>query len=206
MSRGLKYDGSIMEIAGLYDLDELREVGGIVDYTVGPPGVKVWLLAEHPDPKQRHYLQLYKMGEGPLYPFWIPYHLVHFETPFSIARVVLFGDNLAPPLDGPVVEVCAMAKRDLAAGEVLDEYGMYMTYGEAVNVEEMSAERYLPEGLVEGCRVRRPISKDAVLTYDDVELPAGRIADRLRAEQYAHFRNDVWLEELVVKPATTLAS
>jgi len=38
---------------------------------------------------------------------------VHFETPFSIARVVLFGDELAPPLDGPVVEVCAVAKRDL---------------------------------------------------------------------------------------------
>jgi predicted homoserine dehydrogenase-like protein len=30
-----------------------------------------------------------------------------------------------------VVEVCAVAKRDLQAGEVLDEYGMYTTYGEA---------------------------------------------------------------------------
>ena len=29
---------------------------------------------------------------------------------------------------------------------------MYMTYGEAANVEEMSAGRYLPEGLVAGCR------------------------------------------------------
>ncbi len=131
MSRGLKYDGSIMEIQKLYDIDELRALGGIVDYTVGPPLIKVFVLAEHEDPKQRHYLNLYKMGEGPLYPFWTPYHLVHFETPFSIARVVLFGDELAPPLDGPVVEVCAVAKRDLKAGEVLDEYGMYMTYGEA---------------------------------------------------------------------------
>jgi predicted homoserine dehydrogenase-like protein len=197
MSRGVEYDGPIMEIASLYDVDEARELGGIVDYTVGPPEVKVFCLAEHPDSKQRRYLELYKFGEGPLYPFWIPYHLPHFETPNAIARVVLFGDNVAPPLAGPVVEVCAVAKRNLQAGEVLDEYGMYMTYGEAVNVDEMSAGQYLPEGLVEGCRLRRDVSQDQVLTYEDVDLPPGRLADRLRAEQYRHFRGETWLEELL---------
>jgi predicted homoserine dehydrogenase-like protein len=197
MSRGVAYDGSVMEIASLYDLEEARELGGIVDYTVGPPGVKVFCLAEHEDPKQRHYLELYKLGEGPLYPFWIPYHLVHFEAPSSIARVVLLGDNLAPPLDGPTVEVCAVAKRALVAGETLDEYGMFMTYGEAANADEMSVGRYLPEGLVEGCRLRRDVAQDEVLTYDDVELPAGRLADRLRAEQYRHFRGESWLDELI---------
>ena len=64
-----------------------------------------------------------------------------------------FRDSVAKPLGGPVVEVCAVAKRDLKAGEMLDDYGMYMTYGEAVNVEEMSSGRYLPEGLVEGCKL-----------------------------------------------------
>ncbi len=167
---------------------------------MGPAGVKIFVLAEHADPKQRHYLELYKMGEGPLYPFWVPYHLVHFETPSSIARVVLFGDNLAPPLAGPVVEVAAVAKRDLVAGEVLDEYGMYTTYGEATNVEEMSSKRYLPEGLVEGCQLVRPIPKDRVITYDDVILPKGRIADQLRAEQYRHFRAETWLEERLAAP------
>jgi predicted homoserine dehydrogenase-like protein len=195
MSRGRQYDGSIMDIQKLYDIDELRALGGIVDYTVGPAMVKVFCLAEHADPKQRHYLNLYKMGEGPLYPFWIPYHLVHFETPNAIARVVLFGDELAPPLGGPVVEVCAVAKRDLKGGEVLDEYGMYMSYGEAVNAEEMSVQRYLPEGLVEGCKLLRDVTKDQVLTYADVELPPGRLADQLRAEQYRHFRADTWLDE-----------
>ncbi len=202
MSRGRVYDGNILEIQKLYDLEAIREIGGIIDYTVGPQGVKVFVLAEHSDPKQRHYLNLYKMGEGPLYPFWIPYHLVHFEAPNSIARVVLFDDELAPPLGGPVVEVCAVAKRDLKAGEVLDEYGMYMTYGEAANAEEMSSERYLPEGLVEGCRLKRDIPKDQALRYADVELPAGRIADTLRAEQYAHFRGENWLTE-AIKPSTS---
>jgi predicted homoserine dehydrogenase-like protein len=199
MSRGLAYDGSIMDIHKLYDIEELRALGGIVDYTVGPPLIKVFILAEHPDPKQRHYLNLYKMGEGPLYPFWTSYHLVHFEVQNAIARVVLFGDEVAPPLGGPVVEVCALAKRDLVAGDVLDGYGMYMTYGEAVNADEMSAMRYLPEGLVEGCTLRRDVPKDQVLTYDDVDLPAGRLADRLRAEQYLHFRGEAWLESLLAR-------
>ena len=201
MSRGVPFDGSPLELPSLYDIEEVRALGGIVDYTVGPSSVKVFCLAEHSDPKQRHYLNLYKLGDGPLYPFWIPYHLPTFEAPNAIARVVLLGDGLAPPLAGPVVEVCAVAKRDLRAGEVLDDYGMFMTYGEAVNVEEMSAGRYLPEGLVEGCRLRTDVARDEVLTYDDVELPADRIADRLRAEQYRHFRGETWLEERLLVAA-----
>jgi predicted homoserine dehydrogenase-like protein len=62
-----------------------------------------------------------------------------------------------------------------------------MTYGEAVNSDEMRSARYLPEGLVLGCRLLRDITKDSVITYDDVELPKGRLADRLREEQYSHF-------------------
>ena len=201
MSRGLEYRGDIMQIGKIYDIDELRHLGGIIDYVVGTPLTKVYVLAEHPDPKQQHYLNLYKMGEGPLYSFFIPYHLVHFEVPNSIARVVLFRDSLAQPLAGPVVEVCAVAKRDLKAGEILDDYGMYMTYGEAVNVDEMSQQQYLPEGLVEGCKLRRDVKKDAVLTYSDVDLPPNRLADRLRAEQYRHFRAETWLEDLISVPA-----
>jgi len=197
MSRGAKYEGDVMKIGKLYDIEELRRLGGIVDYVVGTPLTKVYCLAEHPDPKQQHYLNLYKMGEGPLYSFFLPYHLVHFEVPNAIARVALLRDSVARPLGGPVVEVCAVAKRDLKAGEVLDDYGMYMTYGEAVNADEMSNSRYLPEGLVEGCKLRRDIIKDAVLTYADVELPQGRLADQLRAQQYRHFRGETWLEERI---------
>ena len=197
MSRGLEYRDDVMKIGKLYDIDALRRQGGIVDYVVGTPLTKVYCLAEHPDPKQQHYLNLYKMGDGPLYSFFLPYHLVHFEVPNAIARVVLLRDSVAKPLGGPVVEVCAVAKRDLNEGEVLDDYGMYMTYGEAVNADEMCKYRYLPEGLVEGCKLKHAIKKDAVITYDDVALPHGRMADRLRAEQYRHFRGENWLEELV---------
>ena len=196
MSRGLEYREDVMKIGRLYDIEELRRLGGVVDYVVGTPLTKVYCLAEHPDPRQQHYLNLYKMGDGPLYSFFLPYHLVHFEVPNAIARVALLRDSVARPLGGSVVEVCAVAKRDLKADEVLDDYGMYMTYGEAVNADEMSNNRYLPEGLVEGCKLKRDIAKDKVLTYEDVELPRGRLADQLRAQQYRHFRGETWLEEL----------
>lgn len=201
MSRGMEYKDDVMKIGKLYDVEEVRKLGGIVDYVVGTPLTKVYILAEHPDPKQQHYLNLYKMGDGPLYSFFIPYHLVHFETPASIARVAIFRDSLAKPLGGPVVEVCAVAKRDLKAGETLDDYGMYMTYGEAVNADEMCRNRYLPEGLVEGCLLKREVAKDSVITYDDVTLPPNRLADQLRAEQYRVFRKETWLEELIATHA-----
>src|SRR5438132_2077714 len=197
MSRGLAYRDDVMTIGRLYDIEELRRLGGVVDYVVGTPLTKIYCLAEHPDPRQQHYLNLYKMGEGPLYSFFVPYHLVHFEVHNAIARVALFQDSVAKPLGGPVVEVCAVAKRELKAGEVLDDYGMYMTYGEAVNANEMSAARLLPDGLVQGCTLTRNIAKDAVLTYDDVILPGKRLADRLRAEQCRHFRHEAWLEDIV---------
>jgi predicted homoserine dehydrogenase-like protein len=205
MSRGVEFHGDPQELARRYDVNDLRERGGIVDYTVGPSWAKVYCLAEHPDLKQRHYLKLYKMGDGPLYPFWTPYHLVHFEVPNAIARVALFRDSIAKPLAGPVVEVCACAKRDLKAGEVLDEYGGYTTYGEAVNTKEMSDEQYLPEGLVEGCVLVRDVAKDQVLRYADVELPPGRLADRLRAEQYRHFDSSTWLENRLGAPTASIA-
>jgi len=70
---------------------------------------------------------------------------------------------------------------------VLDNYGHFMTYGEAVGTAERQAGAYLPEGLVEGCRLKRDVRRDAVLTFDDVHRPPHRMADRLYEEQTARF-------------------
>jgi predicted homoserine dehydrogenase-like protein len=185
---GYDHAGHVDELTSRYDVDELRALGGIVDYCVGSkPGPGVFVFATHDDPKQRHYLNLYKLGEGPLYSFYTPYHLCHFEVPLSVARAVLFGDAVLQPLDGPRVEVVATAKRDLEAGEVLDGLGGFMTYGQAEVAPVAREEKLLPMGLAVGCRLTRNVAKDTVLTYEDVVLPAGRTVDALRAEQDAHF-------------------
>jgi predicted homoserine dehydrogenase-like protein len=185
---GYDFNGHVDEMTKMYDVDQLREWGGIVDYVVGTkPGPGVFVFATHDDPKQRHYLNLYKLGEGPLYSFYTPYHLCHFEVPLSVARAVLFKDYVLSPLGAPLVDVVTTAKIDLKAGETLDGIGCYMTYGQCENSEIAQKQNLLPMGLAEGCRLKRDISKDQVLTYDDVELPADRLCDKLRAEQNAYF-------------------
>ena len=174
----------IKEVAGLYPLEALLQGNGIVDYVVGAePGPGVFVLGTHDHPIQKHYLNLYKLGEGPLYCFYTPYHLCHFEVPHTVARAVLFNDAAIAPLAGPTVDVIATAKIDLQQGQVLDGLGHYMTYGLCENHATVSAGNLLPIGLAEGCRLRRDIPKDQVLTYDDVVLPEGRLCDRLRDEQ-----------------------
>lgn len=185
---GYDFSGHVDEMTSMYDIDQLKSLGGIVDYVVGAkPGPGVFVFGTHDDPKQRHYLNLYKLGEGPLYSFYTPYHLCHFEVPLSVARVVLFHDAVMAPIAAPVVDVITVAKIDLKAGETLDGIGFYMTYGQCENSEVVQAENLLPMGLAEGCRLKRDLPKDRALTYDDVELPPNRLSDKLRAEQNAYF-------------------
>jgi predicted homoserine dehydrogenase-like protein len=185
---GYDFSGHVDEMTSMYDVDQLKALGGIVDYVVGAkPGPGVFVFGTHDDPKQRHYLNLYKLGEGPLYSFYTPYHLCHFEVPLSVARVVLFRDAVMAPIAAPVVDVITVAKIDLKAGETLDGIGFYMTYGQCENSEIVQAENLLPMGLAEGCRLKRDLPKDRALTYDDVELPPNRLSDKLRAEQNAYF-------------------
>jgi predicted homoserine dehydrogenase-like protein len=185
---GWDHPGHVDELTTRYDVAELQALGGVVDYVVGArPGPGVFVLATHDDPRQRHYLNLYKLGEGPLYSFYTPYHLCHFEVPLSVARAVLFGDAVLAPLGEPLVDVVATSKRDLQPGEVLDGIGGYTTYGQAENSATAAAEQLLPMGLAEGCTLRSPLGKDTVLTWDDVELPSGRLVDALWEEQRAMF-------------------
>ncbi|MBH8565033.1 Gfo/Idh/MocA family oxidoreductase [Nostoc sp. CENA67] len=185
---GYDFTGHVDEMTHMYDVEQLKQLGGIVDYVVGAkPGPGVFVFATHEDPKQRHYLNLYKLGEGPLYSFYTPYHLCHFEVPLSVARAVLFGDAVMTPIAGPLVDVVTTAKIDLKAGETLDGIGYYMTYGQCENSDIVQEQKLLPMGLAEGCRLKRDIPRDQVLTYDDVELPSGRLCDQLRAEQNAYF-------------------
>lgn len=178
----------ITEAAKLYDPEELISGPGIVDYVVGAqPGPGVFVLGTIEHPRQRHYLNLYKLGEGPLYCFYTPYHLCHFEVPATIARAALFGDAAIAPIAGPEVEVVALAKRDLKAGEAIDELGGYTVYGEAETAGITARDNLLPIGVAVGATLRRDLPKDAVLTYADVDLPEGRLVDRLRLEQAAMF-------------------
>ena len=185
---GLEYTGHVDDLRQVYDADELRAKGGIVDYVVGlkpPPGI--FVIAAHEDKVQQQYLGYYKMGKGPLYSFYTPMHICHFDFPISIARIALGKDPVIAPDYGPMVDVISIAKRDLKAGEIIDGLGGFHTYGECETYDRTVTDRLLPIGLAEGCTLTRDVPKDRALTYDDVKIPQGRLCDQLRAEQETQF-------------------
>jgi predicted homoserine dehydrogenase-like protein len=185
---GHEYKGHVDDLTVRFDVEDLKARGGIVEYVVGSaPSPGVFVFAAASDERQLIYLDYGKLGKGPLYSFYVPYHLTIFEVPLTAARVVLFRDAAIAADHGPKVDVVAAAKIDLKAGEVLDGLGGYMTYGLCENADVTHTGKLLPIGLAEGCRLKRDIPKDQVMTYDDVEIPAGRLVDELRAEQDIHF-------------------
>jgi predicted homoserine dehydrogenase-like protein len=177
----------VSETIDKFSLEELLN-GGLVDYILGAePGPGVFILGYNEHPIKKQYMEYFKMGNGPLYVFYVPYHLPHLETPITIARVVLFNDSTITPKSGPVCEAVAIAKTDLKAGETLDGIGGFTCYGMIENRETMIREKFLPMGLTEGCTLKYDIPIDRPLTFNDVEFPEGRLIDRLYKEQNSLF-------------------
>jgi predicted homoserine dehydrogenase-like protein len=104
-----------------------------------------------------------------------------------VARAVLFKDPTLAPLGAPICDTISVAKRDLKAGETLDGMGGFTCYGLIDSYAVCQRENHLPIPLSLGCRLKREIAKDQPIGYADVDLPQGRLCDKLRAEQGSHF-------------------
>ena len=172
-----------------YPAKDLNSKEGIVDYIVGvyPPG-GVFVVAKAKSKKQNHYLSYYKLGNGPFYTFYTPYHICHFEVPSSIARAILFKDITIAPLSKPMVDVITVAKKDIEKGELIDGLGGFATYGICENYKTARSQKLLPIGLAEGCIANKSIKKDQVIKFSDVILPKGRLIDKLWEEQINAFK------------------
>lgn len=178
----------VNEAVSLFPLEKMLECG-LVDYILGAePGPGVFVLGYNDHPERKGYMRYFKMGEGPLYVFYVPYHLPHLEGPLTAARAVLFNDAAVAPLAGPVCDVITIAKTDLKAGETIDGIGGFKAYGTIENAEVCREENLLPMGVAEGCRLRKDIAKDQAIRYDDVERPRDRLIDQLRDEQDRYFK------------------
>jgi predicted homoserine dehydrogenase-like protein len=161
---------------------------GCVDYSVGKgvaPGIFVIVKAPHPRIAER--LTDLKMGPGPYYSFLRPYHLTSLEVPLTCARIALYGKADMQPLDRPVAEVCAVAKKDLQPGDQLDAIGEYTYRSWTMTAEDARKAGAIPCGLLEGGAITAPIAKGEMITYTNAKPnPAARIV-ALRAKQDAMF-------------------
>jgi predicted homoserine dehydrogenase-like protein len=181
----------VKEAANLFPRDELLN-GGLVDFLLGAePHTGAYVIGYSENPIDMDFMNYFKMGSGPFYVFYTPFHLPQVQVIPTIARAALFGDATTAPIGKPVCEVLTVAKRDLKAGEALDGIGGFTCYGVIENADVAQQENLLPIGLSESCRVKCDIPKDQPITYDDVEIPAGRLCDKLRNEQVRHFASMV---------------
>jgi len=177
--------GHVNEIGQKLPLEQMLN-GGLVDFALGAaPNTGAWIVIHESSVPKQKTLSYLKMGDGPLYVLYTPYHLPHIQIASTIARAALINDPTTAPIGASICEVATIAKRDLKAGEVLDGVGGFMTYGVIDNADAFFADNLLAMGLSEGARLLRDVPKDQLITVKDVELPAGRHCDVLRAEQLA---------------------
>src|SRR5215207_4751470 len=105
-----------------------------------------------------------KVGKGPFFTLYRPFHLTSLETPLSAARACLHRRPDIEPLDEPVAEAVAIAKRDLKPGDVLGRIGEYDYRGWAMTWKEAQRAGAMPIGLVEAAKVTKPVKKGDYLT------------------------------------------
>lgn len=161
---------------------------GWVEYSLGAaPHTGAFVICHNDHPEKRKLMSYLKMGSGPLYMFYQPYHLPPWQIAHSVARAALFNDPTITPRGAPVCDTVSYAKRDLRSGERLDGMGGFTCYGLVDRYATCRRENALPIAVSLDCRLLRDVPKDHPIGYGDVELPRGRLVDSLRAEQDARF-------------------
>ncbi|MBW1712352.1 MAG: homoserine dehydrogenase, partial [Deltaproteobacteria bacterium] len=167
----------VQEVLDLFDFTRYGDQG-VVDYILGAePGGGVFVVGYCDDEIQQGYLKYLKMGDGPYYLFYRPYHLVPVETPRAVAAAALYGRPILEPKQGRVSDVYAYAKRDIQAGETIDRgIGGPHFYGMIDDCGRASRQGGVPIALLASedgkeARIKRTLRRDRPLSYDDVDLP-----------------------------------
>ncbi len=172
----------------------LREDGGIVtrpgvvDFVQGQSMAGgVFITCRVHDRRIGNDLRHLKVGNGKYATFFRPHHLWFLEAPIAFAEAYFLRKVTLAPLGWPVAESMAMAKRDLQAGDILDDFGGYTFYGLIDRAEVAQALDALPAGLAPGAQVVAPVRKGQVIRWADVRLDESSAVVMLRREQDAQW-------------------
>ena len=141
---------------------------GCVDYSIGKgvaPGVFCIVGTDHPRVLER--LIDLKVGKGPYFTLFRPYHLTSLEVPLSAARAVLHKRADMVPLEQPIAEAITVAKRDLKPGETLGKIGETEYRAWAMTHAAARSANAVPLGLAEGAKVIKPVKAGEYLTYEN---------------------------------------
>ena len=167
----------VHEVFSLFDFYSIWNSGQpVVDYVLGAePNGGVFAIGHCENPYQRSMLSYYKMGEGPFYLFYRPYHLCHVEAMAGIAAACLDGLSVLAPTYGLRTNVFAYAKRPLRKGETLDGLGGFCCYGLIENCNANGVNPGLPICLADDVTLERDIPRDGRIQLKDVRYSPGRL-------------------------------
>lgn len=167
---------TVTEVLDLFDFASIwTDESALVDYVLGAqPGGGVFVVGASDDPYQRNMLEYYKMGNGPFYLFYRPYHLCHVEAMKSVAEAVLDRTPLLQPTYGFRTNVIAYAKTNLRAGDSCDGIGGYTCYGMIENTGQDGTTDGLPVCLAKDVVLARNVARGARITIADIEMPGDR--------------------------------
>ncbi|GAC1536948.1 MAG: hypothetical protein NVS2B7_06970 [Herpetosiphon sp.] len=156
---------------------------GVVDYAIGDVAPGVFVVFTTKLPVVVDELRYLKMGDGPNWVLYRPYHLTSLETPLSVARAVLNHEATIQPTHGLIAEVLTVAKRPLRAGEKIDGIGGFTVYAGVEMAAVAREQNLLPLGVAQGATLRHDVEQDHVLRYDDVILDETQTVVQLRRLQ-----------------------
>ena len=182
--------GFIARVPGMYgpvcdDIDNVQKVFDLetlwqdkrpfVDYVLGAePGGGVFTIGYCSNPYQRRMLSYYKMGKGPFYTFYRPYHLCHVEALQAAFDAVEGQRAFMRPERGFVTNVYAYAKKDLRPGDELDGIGGYTCYGLIENCADQTDAPGIPICLADRVKVKRNLKKGEKIRLADVQFDTSR--------------------------------
>lgn len=142
---------------------------GVVDFAIGVhPGV--FLVFTTDNQKIREALIQRNMGYGPYYLLYRPYHLCSIEVPLTIAQIAIYGESSGHPMGKLTSECIVITKKNMKAGEILDDVGEYCYRVSIEHVDIAKKENFLPMGLAKGSKLKVDVKKDTIITNDMVKI------------------------------------
>ncbi|BEP69918.1 MULTISPECIES: NAD(P)H-dependent oxidoreductase [unclassified Variovorax] len=180
-------EGGVLERKGMVEvISSLEADGRKIPYDIR---MGVWVTVEAETDYIKNCFEEYNAHTDPsgryftLYKRW---HLIGLEVGMSVASVALRGEPTGVAT-GWNADVVATAKRDLAAGEMLDGEGGYTVWGKLLPAERSLRLGGLPLGLAHNVKLVRPVKKGQSLSWADVAMDTTTAAYRLRQEMEALF-------------------
>jgi predicted homoserine dehydrogenase-like protein len=171
----------VRQVLDVFDFPAIRRGGAVVDYILGAePDGGVFAVGYCDNAYQRGMLATLKMGAGPFYLFYRPYHLCYVEAMDTVKQAAA-GRTLLQPAHGFRTNVFAYAKRDLRAGDRLDGVGGYTCYGLIENCTTADVAPGLPLCLADDVVLTRDVRRDERLRWDDIAHAASAPAFELFA-------------------------